>query len=265
MSYFNDDDDDEDERGSIVGGNSDDDDDDEPLNTAKKTSKKVTLDDETVEDEGDVDENINSDDGNETDVTEMTDTDGEEFGDMDEEGEEEMKQESKKESKKDKNKKEGNKKEGKKTSNKLNYLNNDDEDENEDDDYDNDDYLQKFNEGVSQNYILDNHPECVVHNYNEVLSMCSVTRDTNGIIMDDLHKTIPYLTKYERARILGVRAKQLNCDATPFIKLPEGIIDGYVIAEMELKEKKIPFIIRRPMPNGGSEYWFLKDLEDLSF
>ena len=39
------------------------------------------------------------------------------------------------------------------------------------------------------------------------------------------------------------------------------IINGYTIAEMELKEKKIPFIIKRPMPNGGSEYWKLQDLE----
>ena len=47
--------------------------------------------------------------------------------------------------------------------------------------------------------------------------------------------------------------------------VPETIIDGYVIAELELKEKKIPFIIRRPIPGGGCEYWHLKDLEIISF
>ena len=149
------------------------------------------------------------------------------------------------------------------STNKKKIIN--DEDSDDDDSDDDKNYLQKFNEGLSKNYILDNHPECIVHNYNEVLSMCQVMRDANGIIIDDLHMTIPQLTKYERARILGLRAKQINSGATPFVKVPEGIIDGYVIAQMELKEKKIPFIIRRPMPNGGSEYWYLKDLEDILF
>jgi len=153
-----------------------------------------------------------------------------------------------------------------KSNNKKKIIENQSDDEDEDEDEDDDkNYLQKFNEGISKNYILDYHPECVVHNYNEVLSMCQVMRDANGIIIDDLHMTIPQLTKYERARILGLRAKQINSGATPFIKVPEGVIDGYLIAQMELKEKKIPFIIRRPMPNGGSEYWYLKDLEDILF
>ena len=95
--------------------------------------------------------------------------------------------------------------------------------------------------------------------------MCQVTRNSNGIIIDELHMTIPQLTKYERARILGLRAKQINSGATPFVKVEDGIIDGYIIAQMELKEKQIPFIIRRPMPNGGSEYWHLKDLENILF
>jgi DNA-directed RNA polymerase I, II, and III subunit RPABC2 len=105
----------------------------------------------------------------------------------------------------------------------------------------------------------------VLQNYDEILSMVKVIRDKDGIIIDDLHKTIPYLTKYEKARILGQRAKQINSGVTPFIKVPENVIDGYNIAEMELKEKRIPFIIRRPLPSGGSEYWSLKDLEDISF
>ena len=80
-----------------------------------------------------------------------------------------------------------------------------------------------------------------------------------------MHKTIPYLTKYEKARILGQRAKQINSGASVFVKVPEKVIDGYLIAELELQEKRIPFIIRRPLPNGGSEYWSIKDLENISF
>jgi DNA-directed RNA polymerase I, II, and III subunit RPABC2 len=143
-------------------------------------------------------------------------------------------------------------------------INDGDEDEDDSDD-DGELYLQKFDKSLNDNYILNFHPECALQNYDEILSMIVVLRDKNGIIVDDLHKTIPYLTKYERARILGQRAKQINSGSPPFVKVPENVIDGYIIAELELKEKKIPFIIRRPLPNGGSEYWSIKDLEDISF
>ena len=39
------------------------------------------------------------------------------------------------------------------------------------------------------------------------------------------------------------------------------VIDGYIIAQLELEHKRLPFIIRRPIPNGGSELWKLQDLE----
>jgi DNA-directed RNA polymerase subunit K/omega len=132
------------------------------------------------------------------------------------------------------------------------------------DDEDDENYNQKFNEDVNKKYINDYHPECLIHNYDEIALLTSIVRDSNNIIIDDLHKTIPFLTKYEKARILGQRAKQIDSGATPFVKVPDNIIDGYIIAEMELQEKKIPFIIRRPIPGGGSEYWNLKDLENLN-
>ena len=139
--------------------------------------------------------------------------------------------------------------------------------DNYDDDADNEDdenYNQKFNEDVNKKYISDYHPECLIHNYDEIALLTTIVRDSNNIIIDNLHKTIPFLTKYEKARILGQRAKQIDSGATPFVKVPDNIIDGYIIAEMELQEKKIPFIIRRPIPGGGSEYWNLKDLENLN-
>ena len=75
---------------------------------------------------------------------------------------------------------------------------------------------------------------------------------------------LTYLTKYEQTRILGMRAKQINNGSDVFVTVSDEIIDGFLIAEQELKEKKIPFIIRRPIPNGGSEYWRLEDLEILN-
>jgi DNA-directed RNA polymerase I, II, and III subunit RPABC2 len=74
---------------------------------------------------------------------------------------------------------------------------------------------------------------------------------------------VPFITKYEKAKILGERAKQINAGATPFVDVNQEIIDGYLIALAEFEQKKIPMIIRRPLPNGQSEYWKLEDLEFL--
>jgi len=145
--------------------------------------------------------------------------------------------------------------------------NNNDEEEDDDDEDEEEDatYLQKFNSDLNKNYIVDCHPECLNHNYDEISILSRVVRDKNNIIIDELHRTIPFLTKYEKARILGQRAKQINYGAKALIKIPDNVIDGYIIAELELLQKKIPFIIRRPIPGGGSEYWNVKDLENISF
>lgn len=140
----------------------------------------------------------------------------------------------------------------------------DDDDDNDDDD-DGESYLQKFDSDLNKNYLVDCHPECVHHNYEEIKGLSNVVRDVDNNIIDDLHKTLPYLTKYEKTRVLGQRAKQINSGAKAFVKVPENVIDGYLIAQMELEQKRIPFIIRRPIPNGGSEYWNLRDLEVIGF
>ena len=141
----------------------------------------------------------------------------------------------------------------------------DDDDEDDDDDDVAGPYLQKFNAEVNKNYLVDFHPECTINNYDEINTLTRVIRDKNNNIVDEIHKTIPFLTKYERTRIIGQRAKQINSGAKAFVKVPENVIDGYLIAELELSQKRIPFIIRRPLPGGGCEYWNLKDLEIVSF
>ena len=152
------------------------------------------------------------------------------------------------------------------TEEELAYNSDDDEDgddENMDhDDDDNDESkLKKFDKELREDYLVKFHPESLIQNYDEIYNLARVVRDANGVIVDSLHKTLPMLTKYEKTRILGQRAKQINDGATPFVKVPEGVIDGYLIAIRELEEKKIPFIIRRPLPNRGSEYWMVEDLE----
>jgi DNA-directed RNA polymerases I, II, and III subunit RPABC2 len=146
-------------------------------------------------------------------------------------------------------------------------MDDDDNEESEesDEDLEDEEYLQKFNSELNKNYIMEYHPECAINNYDEIIALTNVIRDSDNNIIDDLHKTLPYLTKYERARILGQRAKQINSGAKVFVKVPENVIDGYVIAQIELEQKRIPFIIRRPIPGGGCEYWNLKDLEMIGF
>lgn len=139
------------------------------------------------------------------------------------------------------------------------------EDDDDDDDENEENYLQKFDSEINKNYIMEFHPECLNHNSDEVSKLSRVIRDENNIIIDPLHKTIPHLTKYEKARILGQRAKQIETGSKPFVKINENIIDSYVIAELELREKKIPFIIKRPIPGGAFEYWNLRDLEIINF
>tara|TARA_B100001093_G_scaffold78541_1_gene69719 strand:+ start:7806 stop:8489 length:684 start_codon:yes stop_codon:yes gene_type:complete len=123
-----------------------------------------------------------------------------------------------------------------------------------------DDY-KKLEQDVNTNVLLNYHPEIQQISNEELLTLSTITRDKNGNIVDPLHTTIPILTRYEKAKVLGLRAKQLNHGSKPFIKIPRDMINGITIANKELEEQKIPFIIRRPLPNGGSEYWNVSDLE----
>jgi DNA-directed RNA polymerase I, II, and III subunit RPABC2 len=128
-------------------------------------------------------------------------------------------------------------------------------------DLEDDNYLQKLDNRVREETIRNFHPELMVHNYDEVAALATVVRNAEGAIVDPLHRTLPFLTKYERARILGERARQINEGATPFVKVETGVIDGYLIAEEELLQRRIPFIIQRPLSNGASEFWRVADLE----
>lgn len=141
-------------------------------------------------------------------------------------------------------------------------MNNEIFEDNESDEEPDENYLQKFETNIKENYVSEFHPETSIQNYEEIVALSKVVRDKNNIIVDPLHRTIPVLTKYERARVLGQRTKQLNSGSKPYITVPDNIIEGHLIAELELEQKRIPFIIRRPLPGGaGSEYWTLKDLE----
>ncbi|WFD24085.1 subunit common to RNA polymerases I, II, and III [Malassezia equina] len=71
--------------------------------------------------------------------------------------------------------------------------------------------------------------------------------------------TTPYMTKYEKARILGTRALQISMNA-PVLVPTEGEMDPLAIAQKELAAKKIPLLVRRYLPDGSYEDWSVSEL-----
>jgi len=71
-------------------------------------------------------------------------------------------------------------------------------------------------------------------------------------------KSPPFMTTYERVRIVGQRAMQLSMNAEPRVD-PQGESDPIKLAVMELEENEVPFIIRRFLPDGSFEDWKLSD------
>ena len=110
-------------------------------------------------------------------------------------------------------------------------------------------------------YIKTFHPEVIPISFDDMYKRSIITRNKDGVIIDDNHSTLPLLSKYEKTKIIGLRVNQLNKGSQPFIEGQQSTIDSHLIATQELFEKKIPFIIKRPLPNGKSEFWFVKDLE----
>ena len=122
-----------------------------------------------------------------------------------------------------------------------------------------DERINRFEETMKEDLVAKMHPQEVPVRYEDVKELLPVHRDEFDRV-DPLHTTIPILTKFEKSSILGLRAKQINSGAPPFVER-NGLIDGYQIALEELKQKKMPFIIKRPLPDGRSEYWNVADLE----
>jgi DNA-directed RNA polymerase subunit K/omega len=107
--------------------------------------------------------------------------------------------------------------------------------------------------------LLKHHPECVI-DYAEKISPKIPLLFSPPLNKDPNHKSVPFLTQYERTKIIGMRANQLSQGARPYIDVPEYMTDVGEIARLELKERRLPFLVRRPMPDGSHEYWRLSDL-----
>jgi DNA-directed RNA polymerase I, II, and III subunit RPABC2 len=111
--------------------------------------------------------------------------------------------------------------------------------------------------------LLTHHPECIL-DYAETIAAKLPLIASPPLDKDPNHRSVPFLTQYERTKIIGLRANQLSQGARPYIIVPEHVTSVSEIARMELAERRLPFIIRRPMPDGSHEYWRLSDLLILS-
>lgn len=87
--------------------------------------------------------------------------------------------------------------------------------------------------------------------------------DTHGVMSSyDASKntTVPRLFRYELAKILGLRQEQIARGAQPLVEI-DGKMSVRDVVLKELREKALPFMICRTLPNNIKEYWKLEDLE----
>jgi DNA-directed RNA polymerase I, II, and III subunit RPABC2 len=113
-----------------------------------------------------------------------------------------------------------------------------------------------------RNHIMYHHPEAVI-DYLETVNPkipLQVAPPVDAADRDPHHTSLPFLTVYERTKILGTRANQIADGARAFVKVPEHVTEPLEIAKLELEQRRLPFIIKRPMPDGTFEYWRLSDL-----
>ncbi|KAG8467523.1 hypothetical protein KFE25_000839 [Diacronema lutheri] len=84
-------------------------------------------------------------------------------------------------------------------------------------------------------------------------------QDGPSEISKDQRITTPYMTKYERARILGTRALQISMNAPVMVDINQET-DPLQIALKELQYRRIPITIRRYLPDGSYEDWNVDEL-----
>jgi len=105
------------------------------------------------------------------------------------------------------------------------------------------------------------HPECNLDYIEQIVPKLDLKVIVpGGEKADSNHRTYPFLTNFEKTKIIGLRANQISKGSVPFVSVPKHITDVRDIARLELEQKRLPFIIKRPLPNGQFEYWRLTDL-----
>lgn len=74
-----------------------------------------------------------------------------------------------------------------------------------------------------------------------------------------------YFTKYEYTTLVATRAQQLAEGARPLVELT-GLRQSdplfvWNVAKREIEQQKLPFVVRRRMPDGTAEFWSAQEME----
>lgn len=114
--------------------------------------------------------------------------------------------------------------------------------------------------------LLDNNK----NNNNKIDSLLK----TKAPVFDDVSKTLLTLdqpkvskllmNKYEFNQIIGLRTIQLASGMISFVKIDYNIKSNMELRKVALEELiqgKLPYIIKRPLPNNKYEYVRVKDLD----
>lgn len=101
---------------------------------------------------------------------------------------------------------------------------------------------------------MDQHPEVKPVFRSEVIEAIKQPRITRE-----------FFTKYEYTALLAARAEQIAQGAKPLVSL-EGLKTSdpmfvWNVARREIEQRKLPFLIRRQMPNGTAEVWSAQEME----
>ena len=116
------------------------------------------------------------------------------------------------------------------------------------------DQFRKIREGdskvLTEKEIAQVDKECEIIRNREIITKDLPHEPVEITSKDDRVITGPItLTRFEKARIMGARALQLSLGAPVFIKIPKNATTSLEIAMEELKQRVIPIVIKRTLPN----------------
>ena len=110
-------------------------------------------------------------------------------------------------------------------------------------------------EDITEKEIAEIDKECEIIRNREIITKdiphkkAEITSKDNQIVIGP-----PMLTRFEKARIMGARALQLSLGAPVFIEIPKNATSSLEIAMEELKQRVIPIVIKRTLPNGDYQH-----------
>jgi len=110
------------------------------------------------------------------------------------------------------------------------------------------------NEDLTEKEIAEIDKECEIIRNREVITKDLEHEPTEIIDKGQIVTGPPTLTRFERARIMGARALQLSLGAPVFIEIPKNATSSLEIAMEELKQRVIPIVIKRTLPNGDYQH-----------